>query len=42
MGEVTAIDLDARYVKMDGSVIAYDYLVLAVGGRTNFFGLALG
>jgi NADH:quinone reductase (non-electrogenic) len=39
MGEVTTIDLDARYVKMDGSVIAYDYLVLAVGGQTNFFGM---
>src|SRR5678815_4182619 len=32
MGEVTAIDFDARYVKTNGSVIAYDYLVLAVGG----------
>ena len=38
MGEVTAIDFDSRYVKTDGSVIAYDYLVLAVGGQTNFFG----
>ncbi len=39
MGEVTAIDLDERYVKLEGSVIAYDHLVLAVGGQTNFFGL---
>jgi NADH dehydrogenase len=39
MGEVTAIDFEARYVKMDGSVIAYDYLILAVGGQTNFFGM---
>jgi NADH dehydrogenase len=39
MGEVTAVDFDARYVKMDGSVMAYDYLILAVGGQTNFFGL---
>lgn len=39
MGEVTAVDFDARYVKTDGSVLAYDYLVLAVGGRTNFFGM---
>jgi len=38
MGEVTAIDFDVRYVKTNGSVIAYDYLVLAVGGQTNFFG----
>ncbi|MEW6240490.1 MAG: NAD(P)/FAD-dependent oxidoreductase [Chloroflexota bacterium] len=39
MGEVTEVNLEARYVKMDGSVIAYDCLVVAVGGRTNFFGL---
>ncbi|MBV6450609.1 MAG: NADH dehydrogenase-like protein [Anaerolineales bacterium] len=39
MGEVNAIDLDARYIKMDGSVIAYDYLILAAGGRMNFFGV---
>jgi NADH dehydrogenase len=38
MGEVSTIDFDAKYVKLNGSVIAYDYLVLAVGGRTNFFG----
>ena len=38
MGTVSAIDLDAKYVKLEGSVIAYDYLVLAAGGRTNFFG----
>ena len=39
MGELTSVDLDACYVKLDGSVIAYDYLILAVGGRTNFFGM---
>jgi len=38
MGEVTAIDFNSRFVKTNGSVIAYDYLVLAVGGQTNFFG----
>src|SRR5688572_9069671 len=38
MGEVSSINFDEKYVKLDGSVIAYDYLVLAVGGRTNFFG----
>ncbi len=38
MGEVSNINFDEKYVKLDGSVIAYDYLVLAVGGRTNFFG----
>ncbi len=39
MGEVTSIDFKAGYVRTNGSVIAYDYLVLAVGGQTNFFGL---
>jgi NADH dehydrogenase len=39
LGEVTAIDFESRYVKTNGSVIAYDYLVLAVGGQTNFFGM---
>ena len=39
MGEVTAIDFNARYVKLEGSIIAYDYLVLAIGGQTNFFGM---
>lgn len=38
MGEVTEVNFDQRFVKLDGSIIAYDYLVLAVGGRTNFFG----
>ena len=38
MGEVTEINLESRYIKMDGSVIGYDYLVFAVGGETNFFG----
>ena len=39
MSEVTSIDFAARYVRTNGSVIAYDYLVLAIGGQTNFFGL---
>ena len=39
MGEVTSVDFNGHYVRSNGSVIAYDYLVLAVGGQTNFFGL---
>src|SRR5574338_1156918 len=31
MGEVTSIDLDGRFIRSNGSIIAYDYLVLAVG-----------
>ncbi|NJC97548.1 MAG: FAD-dependent oxidoreductase [Anaerolineales bacterium] len=39
MGEVSSIDFASRFVKLNGSVIAYDYLILAVGGETNFFGM---
>ncbi|MEW6286829.1 MAG: NAD(P)/FAD-dependent oxidoreductase [Chloroflexota bacterium] len=39
MGEVTSIDFDVKYVKLNGSVVAYDFLILAVGGETNFFGM---
>jgi NADH dehydrogenase len=38
MGEVSSINLEEKYIKLNGSVIAYDYLILAAGGRTNFFG----
>src|SRR6187397_1634968 len=38
MEEVSSIDFDSHYIKANGSVIAYDYLILAVGGQTNFFG----
>jgi len=39
MSEVTSIDFESHYIKTNGSVIAYDYLVLAMGGQTNFFGM---
>ncbi len=39
MGEVTSIDFNRRFVHMDGSVIGYDYLILAIGGETNFYNL---
>ena len=39
MREVNAVNFDEKYIKLNGSIIAYDYLVIAVGGRTNFFGL---
>jgi NADH:ubiquinone reductase (H+-translocating) len=39
LGEVMEINLEGRYVRMNGSVIAYDYLVIAVGAETNFFGM---
>lgn len=39
MGEVSTIDFDSHFVKADGSIIAYDHLILSVGGQTNFFGM---
>src|SRR5512143_3476621 len=39
LGEVAEVNLEARYVSMAGSVIAYDVLVIAVGAETNFFGM---
>ncbi|MBE7432754.1 MAG: NAD(P)/FAD-dependent oxidoreductase [Anaerolineales bacterium] len=38
MGEVTEINLEQKFVKLNGSVIGYDYIVIAAGARTNFFG----
>lgn len=40
MSEVTSIDFESHYIKMNGSITAYDYLVLAIGGQTNFFGMS--
>jgi NADH dehydrogenase len=39
LGEVTHIDFEGKFVKLDGSVVAYDTLILAAGGRTDFFGM---
>lgn len=40
LGEVTGVDLAKRRVLLaEGPSQAYDYLVVAVGGVTNFFGL---
>ncbi|MGH7607038.1 MAG: NAD(P)/FAD-dependent oxidoreductase, partial [Gemmatimonadales bacterium] len=40
MVEVTAVDLASRRLATSGGAEPYDYLVLAPGGETNFFGLA--
>ena len=37
-GEVTGIDFDARRALLDHGSVAYDYLVIALGATTNFFG----
>jgi len=39
MVEVTAVDLAQRRLATSGGPIPYDFLVLAHGGETNFFGL---
>ena len=40
LGEVVGVDWNARKVFLkDSSEIAYDYLVLAAGGATNYFGV---
>ena len=40
VAEVTAIDLPGRTVRTNRSIEAYDYLIVAAGSTTNFFGLA--
>ena len=39
MVEVTGADLAARRLETSAGLVAYDYLILAPGGETNFFGL---
>lgn len=38
MGEVTAIDLPARRVTYSRGELEFDYLVVAAGGKTSYFG----
>ena len=39
MAEVTGADLAARRLETNAGAVPYDYLILALGGQTNFFGL---
>src|SRR5437879_9013717 len=39
LGDVTGVDFAARRVVTDAGPVAYDHLILALGGETNFFGL---
>jgi NADH:ubiquinone reductase (H+-translocating) len=39
LAEVTGIDLDGKCLHTSNGVIPYDFLILSVGGETNFFGL---
>jgi NADH:ubiquinone reductase (H+-translocating) len=36
--DVTGFDLERREVRLDDAVLPYDYLVLALGGVTSYFG----
>ena len=38
MAEVTNIDVEARTITVVDQRYAYDYLILAAGARTNYFG----
>lgn len=39
LGEVTRVDLQASRVELDdGRFITFDFLILAIGAKTNFFG----
>lgn len=38
LGEVESIDLERAEVKVQGSALAYDYLILAPGAVDNYFG----
>ncbi len=39
LGEVTGVDLDQRIVHLKDGEVSYDYLVLAAGSVTHFFGM---
>ncbi|MCG8368412.1 MAG: NAD(P)/FAD-dependent oxidoreductase [Pseudanabaenales cyanobacterium] len=39
MAEVRRINFESRLVETDGAAIAYDYLLLATGSQTQFFGV---
>lgn len=38
LAEVTGLDANARRLETDAGPVSYDYLILAVGGATNYFG----
>src|SRR6184192_4540886 len=39
MVQVTGVELAARQVVTDNGPVSYDYLILALGGETNYFGM---
>ena len=39
LAEVSSVDFDNKVVTMNTGTISYDYLVVAAGGMTNYFGM---
>jgi len=39
LGEVTGVDFGSRRLLLEDGELSYDYLILAPGSRTNFFGI---
>ncbi len=39
LADIADIDFDARSIKVNGDSISYDYLVLAMGSTSNYFGV---
>jgi NADH dehydrogenase len=39
LGKVTGIDFDTRAVQLEDGIVSYDYLILAAGSATHYFGL---
>ena len=38
MASITSVDLEAQSIELEGEPCGYDYLVLATGAETNYFG----
>src|SRR5574342_867221 len=39
LGEVTGVDFDSRTVRLADGEVSYDYLILAAGSVTHYFGM---
>ncbi len=39
LAEITGVNVADRTIQTDGETIAYDYLIVAAGSRTNYFGM---
>jgi NADH dehydrogenase len=39
LAEISGIDLAGKCLQTDAGTVAYDYLIVAAGSRTNFFGM---